>query len=54
MTKNGTSVATTAWAVAWFFVTGANATTPILPAFEKMADRAGLVFVGKVLVASES
>ncbi len=54
MTKHGTSVATTAWAVARFLLTGANATSAIPPAFEKMADRAGLVFVGKVLAASES
>ena len=49
MTKHATSVATTAWAVVWFFLAAANATTVIPPTFEEMADRADLVFVGKVL-----
>jgi hypothetical protein len=48
MTKHATSVATTAWAVAWFFLTGANATTVIPPTFEEMTDRADLVFLGEL------
>jgi hypothetical protein len=49
MTKHATSVATTAWAVAWLFLTTSNATTVIPPRFEQMTDRADLVFVGEAL-----
>jgi len=48
MTKHATSVATTAWAIAWLFLASANAATVIPPTFEEMTDRADLVFVGKV------
>ena len=48
MTKHATSVATTAWAVAWLFLTASNATTVIPSRFEEMTDRADLVFVVKL------
>jgi hypothetical protein len=48
MTKHATSVATTAWAAAWFSLAAANATAVIPPTFEEMTDGADLVLVGQV------
>jgi len=43
------SVVVSACAIAWLSSTNTVATTVIPPTFEKMADRADLVFVGKAL-----
>jgi len=48
MTKHARSVATTAWAAAWFSLAAANATSVIPRTFEEMTDRVDLVFVGQV------